>query len=108
MAKPVPMAPPVIPFFLLFNFFMLITLNHDFSRCLVTYRPFRQTGISTPVSPALASGDLTVTIEKKTSDTAGILETSFETMFRDLRDALAPENVNMKSTVQGSRNLFRP
>jgi methyl-accepting chemotaxis protein len=41
------------------------------------------------VAQQVASGDLTVTIEKKSTDTAGILETAFETMIRDLRGALA-------------------
>jgi methyl-accepting chemotaxis protein len=41
------------------------------------------------VAQQVASGDLTVTIEKKSTDTAGILETAFETMIRDLRDALS-------------------
>ncbi|HSV95901.1 MAG TPA: methyl-accepting chemotaxis protein [Spirochaetota bacterium] len=41
------------------------------------------------VAQRVASGDLTVEIEKKSSDTAGILETSFETMIRDLHAALA-------------------
>ncbi len=40
------------------------------------------------VAQQVASGDLTVTIGKKSTDTAGILETAFETMIHDLRSAL--------------------
>ncbi len=40
------------------------------------------------IAQRVASGDLSITIEKKSMNTAGLLETAFDTMIRDLRGAL--------------------
>jgi methyl-accepting chemotaxis protein len=40
------------------------------------------------IAQRVASGDLSVTIEKRSKDTAGILEAAFDTMISDLRGAL--------------------
>jgi methyl-accepting chemotaxis protein len=40
------------------------------------------------IAQQVASGDLSVTIEKRSKDTAGILEAAFDTMISDLRGAL--------------------